>query len=623
MLTPKELYETYSANPCSSSYAFSSDPLNGQLSYGIGTPFYGDRIVRFARHLKKPCYFLNNADIVDTGLGKIGLPFKFLQSLDIEAFHESQPTIKSGTAHAVRNAADIARACMFFASGLTENWVHRGATEYIEHYGSNSLPDCLMTLGPDLIKMTDSAPDSKRAPGVENKNLYTEQSMTCFPYDTWGVMGTTRGCQTPPGENPGPPQCRSCGFCERGEGGVALNPDSPCCKYTEDTPAYVHLCCGAPKGTRLDFAYVTPPVEDASNIDFRLGKTYVVPFDSINDINTYTSDPEYQGMVSELDELLYHLNTNDAIILQDGSVWVFKDIPGTAFTSGLFVQYSYKLRHAGLLERKLYDGYANFINSTGSTMHAISDDIFLQYVQDKNFWDYDTDTFLNDDQQTIYRARTISLLLAAAGGGGQTPVADTQLIVDAIKDLLWNGHGVLMFSNVGFPNTRDAQGVAYPDRIWYTTYTIIGYDDSKIEFNECVYVLSCPWGDWITGGHPSWGPLPPGCFLVTETHLKCMLRYYSDQEYYGCRSRLPCNPVLYDCENPTVIQELSGCNGHGPADKCEPYYCVNKQSAYGLAYAISLSDGFPQQNILHQNYYPVTAFREKFNEQTLYYNYYG
>lgn len=639
MLTPKELYEAYSAMPCA--YSYGSDTFTGNGEYGVGTPFYGDRVVRFARHLKKPCYSLNNAAISGTGAGKIGLPFKFLQALDVEAFHEIQPTIKSGTSHAVRNTADIARACMYHASGLENHWFHRGATEYLQHFGSNSLPDCLMALGPDLIKMVDSAHENKRAPGVTNKDLDTEQSMICFPHDSWGVMGTTRGCKTPPsaGGIELDPQCRSCDFCPKNElTGEVLDPDHPCCKYAEGTPGYVNKCCAAPLGTRLDFAYLTPPVEDASNNDFRPGKTYILPLANINGLNTYTSDPLIDStQQTAITNILYNLTDNDAIILQDSTVWIFKDQPYASMGPELFIQYSYKLRHVGLLERILYDGYGNFIDSTGSKMHTVPEDMFLQKIQTLNGWNYLTDTFYTIDRPDgkeildsykiantgIRRARTISLILKASGSSGQTPIADADWIVQSIKDLLWNGYGVLMFSNIGFPNVRDSQGIAYPDRIWYTTYSIIGYDDSKIEFEECVYVLSCPWGNWIEGGHPSWGPLPPGCFLVTETHLKCMLKYYSDREYYGCRSKLPCNPVLYDCEDETVLKELAGCNGHGPAEKCEPYFCANKQTSYGLAYAISLNDGFPIQTIDHQNYYPVTSFREKFNEKTLYYKYYG
>ena len=221
----------------------------------------------------------------------------------------------------------------------------------------------------------------------------------------------------------------------------------------------------------------------------------------------------------------------------------------------------------------------------------------------------------------LYRARTISVVLKATIESGKSPVTDTQYIVDSIKDLLWNGYGVLLFSNVGFPNVRDSQGLSYPDRIWYTTYTIIGYDDTKLEFDECVYVLSCPWGNWIEGGHPSWGPLPPGCFLVTESHLKCMVNYYPDREFFNCRNKLPCNPVLYDCDDPNVLKELAGCGNHGPPDKCEPYRCASQQKSMGLVIAISLTEGFDQQQLKHEQFYPINSIKEFTQEQTLFYNY--
>jgi hypothetical protein len=261
------------------------------------------------------------------------------------------------------------------------------------------------------------------------------------------------------------------------------------------------------------------------------------------------------------------------------------------------------MRYVGLLPRDIYGGYANLLNNSGSNFYSIIDDIFLDYVQNRN-------GFINTLTPNIYRARTISMLSA-----------DVNEAAASIKDLLWNGYGIVLFSNVGFPNSRDSRGLSYPDRMWYTTYSIIGYDDTKIDYNECVYVLSCPWGKWNNGGEPIWGPLPDGCFLVTETHLKCMLKVYADRDYYGCRSKLPCNPVLYDCDSPTVLRELAGCGNHGPAEKCEPYFCASQQKAMGLAFAVSLNEGFPKQTLDHYSYLPIRKIKEKFKEQPLYYKY--
>ena len=86
MLSPKELYEEYSINPCTSSLAspytqlsssevFDSIPA-GQM--GAGTPMNWSRIISFFKHVKYPCF--NSAPgyraIFLTGKNKLGLTFK-------------------------------------------------------------------------------------------------------------------------------------------------------------------------------------------------------------------------------------------------------------------------------------------------------------------------------------------------------------------------------------------------------------------------------------------------------------------------------------------------------------------------------------------------------------------
>jgi hypothetical protein len=100
-----------------------------------------------------------------------------------------------------------------------------------------------------------------------------------------------------------------------------------------------------------------------------------------------------------------------------------------------------------------------------------------------------------------------------------------------------------------------------------------------------------------------------------------MLKIYADRDYYGCRSKLPCNPALYNCNDQSVLRELAGCGNHGPADKCEPYFCASQQKAMGLAFAISLNDGFPQQILDHYSYLPILKIKETFKERSLYYKY--
>ncbi|MEX0598984.1 MAG: hypothetical protein WD512_21050, partial [Candidatus Paceibacterota bacterium] len=145
----------------------------------------------------------------------------------------------------------------------------------------------------------------------------------------------------------------------------------------------------------------------------------------------------------------------------------------------------------------------------------------------------------------------------------------------------------------GFPNSRDSGGVAYPDRIWYHSYAIIGYDDRKVDYTECVYLLANSWGKWNTGGHPSWGPIPDGSFLVTESHLTCMIKLFrSDKK--GCRKK---NPSLIYPEG----EEACGVDD----TTCTAWGCATKQQAMGMVFALSMTEGFPKQNLDYSQFYKV------------------
>jgi hypothetical protein len=609
MLTPKELYETYSASPCKEDNGFYPNPFYGNGSYGAGTPHYMRRVVQFMKHLKYPCIkdapgYKNgtNNNIRNTGAGKIGLPFKILQSLDSECFTEIQPTIDSGTSHSIRNACDISRACTFVSSGLINQWKHRMATEYMQYFGSNSLSDCLMTLGPDLVP--EEVAYFGRAPNIEQSIPDTYAGMACLPteLDNAGATGANWSCMTPPNAGETPPKCRSCDYCPD-----PPDPANPCCRYGQGSVDYQNYCCKAPLTTRPDFGYLISNSADTNTQNVRPRNIY--PLSKVDNFNIITnwsanSITLTQSEISTYTNIIANLRLNESIVFKNNEVYVYTNPSyNDKYDIRSYTNYMYKMRYVGLLPRDIYGGYANLLNNSGSNFYSIIDDIFLDYVQNRN-------GFINTLTPNIYRARTISMLSA-----------DVNEAAASIKDLLWNGYGIVLFSNVGFPNSRDSRGLSYPDRMWYTTYSIIGYDDTKIDYNECVYVLSCPWGKWNNGGEPIWGPLPDGCFLVTETHLKCMLKVYADRDYYGCRSKLPCNPVLYDCDSPTVLRELAGCGNHGPAEKCEPYFCASQQKAMGLAFAVSLNEGFPKQTLDHYSYLPIRKIKEKFKEQPLYYKY--
>lgn len=557
MLSPKELYSQYSNEPCSSflpspysqlSFDTVYNPSQGYI--GAGTPMNWARMISFFKHVKYPCLedCPGYEDIIDTGKNKLSPTFKFLQLLDIEAYKEQQPTVRAGTSHAVRNCCDLSRACKYTFDNTTFKWTHRMATEYLEYFAHQSLPDCLMLCGPDLVP--NVVAEFYRAPGAQvgagepinfsgasdddpgGKILSQAISMAgmrCFCPTPKGVASGPHFCYTPPLSDTA--YCNSCEVCEED-----APPEEPCCNM--GSIYYYNICCGGGSTSRLDFS-----------------------------LWIKSDDGSFDGTIA------------------NGRVG---DV----------------LKHVGILERKIYHGYANFTNQcSGSEPPICLDDIFLTH-------------FFNNTE--IEKVKTISLVLKASAGSNANVSTDTNWMINRIKDLLYNGYGVMLLTNVGFNNLRDSTGISYPDRVFYHTYNIIGYDDTKIDYDECVYVLHLPFGEWNSGGHPSWGPLPTGSFLITESHLRCLVQYYPTSDFYECRRR-PCLPPR-DCANLSYndIKELAGC-GAGLEGRCDPFYCTPQQRACGFVIATSLNEGFPKQQLNYTPFFPIENWKEILKAQKLYY----
>lgn len=498
MLTPKQLYHQYSINPC--------------VNYiGNGTPYDLIRMVKFLKHDKYPCYSKAPKNIDGSGAGQLGLPYKFLTYIDAGAFTEIQPAISSGTSHAIRNACDMARACIIQKSGKYHLWENRMATEYLEYFCGNSLWDCLMMLGPDIISEADL---SGRATGCGDMDCIenTKKGGRII-----GAVGAQHGCGL---DEDGGKICASCGDCAEGD----TSDNNPCCGG--DCVRRINECCNGPGTSRFDFSYFVPSEDNLFGGDI------------------------YSGWIDKV------------------------------------------LKHIGILKRKSYGGYANFINNSGPNFYACHNDIFLKHFQSLNGWDYANslpnedfyDSYGNIlDSKNIQRARTISVV--------------STNIISSVKDLLYNGYGVLLFTNVGFPDTRDSTGLSYPDKNIYHTYTIIGYDDTKIEYPECVFLIANSWGEWNSGGEPSWGPIPPGSFLITESHLNCITRFNRAPDFIDCQDQYCPPPCL-----PEDRARLAGCTEQG---SCVPFECSDRQRAFGLVLAISLVKGFPAVELDYRPFYPI------------------
>lgn len=532
-MSPKELYLNYSQNPCN------------------GTPYDLVRLVKFLKHLKYPCYSSaphtssnpdseDNPDpkgIYNTGKDQLALPFKFLTKIDAEAFTEIQATVRGGTAHGIRNACDLTRACDVEIGQNYGAWEHRMATEHLEYFGGDSLTDCLMLLGPNIVN------DNSISGGV---NETESRAPGCGVMDCWvsstqprGVLGAAHTCVLWGYDGR---KCASCSPCSVDPATGEPLPGDPCC--SSDCVEKNNLCCKAPLTDRSDFSH------------------YVASEDGLFGGNQQT-----------------------------GFTRIF-------------------LKHLGILKRKLYGGYANLLKSSGPILNICPDFLFFEYFQKYNGFNYisaGTPITTDDGQGNQVEApvlhdrmETICVLSGSSQG-----------IVDSIKDLLFNGYGVAIFSNVGFPNTRDSTGLSYPNKIWYHTMAIIGYDDRKIEYNECVYLIANSWGKWNSGGSPSWGPIPDGSFLVTESHLKCMLNFNQNPDFIGCKKKYCPEP----CDAVTATNYASCTN----ETNCVPFECSKNQTAFGLAIAFSTTDGFPARDMKYtQFYYP--GFHKNQENSIAYFN---
>ena len=511
MITPRQLYNSYTENPCT--YDFESGS-----SIGAGSPYNLAELSVFLKQVKYPC--IERASGFNTlydGSGQLVLPYKYLEVLDPLCFTEIQPSIEAGTAHAVRNAADVARACNLLTrsnpndtnslfSEITldsaKKWIARGATEHMTALASNSIAKCLFVLGPSLTAIDTSA---SRGTGCDD--------MDCLP--AWkpgkgSALGAGFGCVEKK-EGTGK-ECSPCQECDPN------NDTDPCC--TASTCAEkVNLCCGDPPGGSGKY-----------------------------DLSFYPKFPFAQ--------------------------FNYAYFPSGRVTNG---QKDSTIMHLGYLVRQQYKGYANLSDNTNN-LWSCPKDLFVKYVQTKNNYNYITDTELNSnptDPDIIQRLKLVSY------------VKNT----DQIKKLLYNGYGVVLLSNIGFSDKKNSVGVSYPDKIWYHSYAIVGYDDTRTDSDQCLYIFANSWGDWNSGGNPSWGKLPVGCFMVTESHLKQMLNL-ERIERKGCLG------------NKTLSAEILGitsepCTGD---NDCIPWECDKKQTPMGYAFGLCFSEKYTARRINYNKF---------------------
>jgi len=93
--------------------------------------------------------------------------------------------------------------------------------------------------------------------------------------------------------------------------------------------------------------------------------------------------------------------------------------------------------------------------------------------------------------------------------------------IEEARDALANGYGLAVCSNYGFSNKRDKKGFAAQSGSWGHCMAWIACDDTG---DEPAFLVQNSWGKWNDGGHPEWGPIPDGSFLIRADVAEGMLK---------------------------------------------------------------------------------------------------
>lgn len=125
-------------------------------------------------------------------------------------------------------------------------------------------------------------------------------------------------------------------------------------------------------------------------------------------------------------------------------------------------------------------------------------------------------------------------MLGAGWGGRGVPAAVTEeakkhqittvtriSTVEQARDALANGYCISVCSNFGFTSVRDSKGFARPSGSWNHAMAWMACDDTGP--NGPSFMIQNSWGAFNSGGHPDWGPIPDGAFLITADVAQRML----------------------------------------------------------------------------------------------------
>jgi len=92
--------------------------------------------------------------------------------------------------------------------------------------------------------------------------------------------------------------------------------------------------------------------------------------------------------------------------------------------------------------------------------------------------------------------------------------------IEEARDALANGYGIAVCSNYGFSGKRDSKGFAKVQGNWGHCMYWGAADDTN---GDLAFLVQNSWGKWNEGGHPEWGPIPDGSFLIHSDVAQGML----------------------------------------------------------------------------------------------------
>jgi len=93
--------------------------------------------------------------------------------------------------------------------------------------------------------------------------------------------------------------------------------------------------------------------------------------------------------------------------------------------------------------------------------------------------------------------------------------------VEEARDALANGYGLSVCSGYGFSNKRNSKGFARKSGSWAHAMAWTACDDTG---DEPAFLVQNSWGKWNSGGHPEWGEIPDGSFLIHADIAEGMIR---------------------------------------------------------------------------------------------------